>query len=443
MLSALSIKERFSGFCKEQDVRSVLLILFAFSLPLSVALCNILATLIFLHFVFFAGGTVREKLKIFIANRLSVALLAYVVLHVLGILWSPVPGLAVEDLWKNIRLLLIPVFAYNRNTGSGIRVLASFVTAMLISNFIASAYCLGLLHPVGGVASIRETWISDIMSGLFPFLPMETSIINLGGAPFINRVHFSPLLAFAMSVILFYIPVIKGRKLKIFALVISFSFLYSLIETEGRTGQILFLFFLLSGIMYKYRSWKSFFLAGFFIVVSLLLLYSFSGRFYSRVNDIFRGWDSFQQGEFGYGIGDRLIYTVSGWKLFLESPVFGHGTSSFAIEYARIKAKLFPDTLDSGNPHSQYILVLVQFGLLGLVSLLWIFYEGFCIFKRRFSENVDFYNLCALWLLLMYLLTGFVGTCLWDSPLQHFFILFVSVFFFRETERTFHVTSGR
>jgi O-antigen ligase len=322
-------------------------------------------------------------------------------------------------------------------------VLASFVTAMLVSNFIANAYCLGLLHPVGGVASIRTTWVSDIMGSLFSFLPMETSIINLGGAPFINRVHFSPLLAFAMSVILFCLPAIKCRKLKFFALVISISFLYSLIETEGRTGQILFLFFLLSGIMYKYRSWKSFFLAAFFIFISLLLLYSFSGRFNSRVNDIFRGWDSFQQGEFGYGIGDRLIYTVSGWKLFLESPVFGHGTSSFTVEYARIKAELFPDTLDSGNPHSQYILVLVQFGLLGLISLLWIFYEGFCIFKRRLGESDDFYNLWALWLLLMYLLTGFVGTCLWDSPLQHFFILFVSVFFFRETERTFHVTSGR
>ena len=68
-----------------------------------------------------------------------------------------------------------------------------------------------------------------------------------GGTPFINRVHYSPMLVFAMLLLYFQQKTWSGGLQKVSWLV-QISFLSSLIITAGRTGQILLLMMIITAI---------------------------------------------------------------------------------------------------------------------------------------------------------------------------------------------------
>jgi O-antigen ligase len=107
-----------------------------------------------------------------------------------------------------------------------------------------------------------------------------------------------------------------------------------------------------------------------------------------------------------------LDFYVNSLKIIKENPVIGTGTGSFKDTYNRFVAKT--EMKPTSNPHNEYLMITVQFGLVGLLVLLGFFWiqwynagflkdrqqtilsRGFvltivfaCIFASSLQDNAD------------------------------------------------------
>jgi O-antigen ligase len=77
-------------------------------------------------------------------------------------------------------------------------------------------------------------------------------------------------------------------------------------------------------------------------------------------------------------VGLRINFVRNSWDVIKENPLIGVGTGDFPNEYKKINEINSPEMVDgvadATNPHNMYILVLMQLGVLGLISMLSIFY---------------------------------------------------------------------
>jgi len=72
-------------------------------------------------------------------------------------------------------------------------------------------------------------------------------------------------------------------------------------------------------------------------------------------------------------VGLRLEWYTTSLKLIREDPLIGSGTGSFPAAYARaVEGQSMAAT---ENPHNEYFLIAVQIGLIGLASLVYLFYR--------------------------------------------------------------------
>ena len=73
-------------------------------------------------------------------------------------------------------------------------------------------------------------------------------------------------------------------------------------------------------------------------------------------------------------VGQRITFALNSWDVIKENPIIGIGTGDFPIEYKKINLINTPKWPKTTNPHNMYTLITVQLGLIGLFSMLSIFY---------------------------------------------------------------------
>ena len=88
----------------------------------------------------------------------------------------------------------------------------------------------------------------------------------------------------------------------------------------------------------------------------------------------------------------------------MKNPIIGVGTGDFPTEYKKANIKNTPKVRATSNPHNMYILILVQLGLIGLISFLSIFYyqiklsfSGPSRFIRDFRIALPLLFLVIMW----------------------------------------------
>jgi hypothetical protein len=103
----------------------------------------------------------------------------------------------------------------------------------------------------------------------------------------------------------------------------------------------------------------------------------------------------------------RLLIWRCTWEMIKDKPLFGHGGGGFKANYMNYQAKYFEEHPDSkyvmladnvNRPFNEYLLLLVNFGLFGLMVLILIFYRLWQIFKyNRRKTLFDYISyLCLL-----------------------------------------------
>ena len=113
------------------------------------------------------------------------------------------------------------------------------------------------------------------------------------------------------------------------------------------------------------------------IVPSIFMsAYNLSPQFNLRVNGAIDNISSYNgEGKKDTSVGQRITYTINSFKIIQQYPLFGVGTGDFPSEYKKVHMQNTPDVGLTIHPHNMYILTTVQLGLMGLASMLLIFYQ--------------------------------------------------------------------
>ena len=123
----------------------------------------------------------------------------------------------------------------------------------------------------------------------------------------------------------------------------------------------------------------------------------------------------------GIHIGLRIIFLKNSYRLYTENRLIGVGTGDFPSEYKKINQINTPSWQNTSNPHNMYILITMQLGLIGLVSMLSIFYYQI---KLSFNSSNRLFKDLGITLPLVFLVL------MWsDSYLLGHYTTLVFVFF--------------
>lgn len=322
-------------------------VLLAFSIPLSTSAVSVLAVLILTAWAI--GGDYSRKWAVITGNPVSLALLFYLGLFFLGLLWSENIGAGLAMIEKQWKLLLFPVLLSSLVYSHRRRYIASFVAGLTVAMLMTYLAWFDILH-YGGVTPEHLT------KRLF-------------------HVVYNPLLAFGFYLVCHEALWRKRRGIgRLVLILLAGCMAVDMFITEGRTGQVVF-FVLLGLLFFQFFSKNK--LKGILLVLLILPLtfaagYQLSPTFQHRVDAAGMEIREFHKNP-NTSTGLRLLFWKNSWRIISQHPLLGVGTGDFQSSYAKVNAELSPDMVATDNPHNQYIFVLCQFGILGLVSLLSIF----------------------------------------------------------------------
>jgi len=336
---------------KINDINAYLLILFAFILPLSVALTNVIAGIIILLWIL--RGTFKEDFIELKTNKVVLAVIAFYVLHILGLFWTDDFQWGIHILKKETKFLLLPIMML-------------FVRYEHIKYYI---YAFLLAMSITEVLSYG-VWLEII--------PEFKNATVLNPTPFMSHISYNPILAFAIYIlisnILFNLEL--NLKQKVIYCIFAVTMSINMFITGGRAGQVMYfaVIFILLFQYFNKQKVKALLLSIIVIPAIFFTAYNSSNLFKSRVDMAIYNTLNYHENK-ATSMGERLTFWVNSIEIIVKNPLLGVGTGDFKNEYKKINQKNSPNIPNTVNPHNMYILELVQFGLLGLLSLILILYN--------------------------------------------------------------------
>lgn len=162
-------------------------------------------------------------------------------------------------------------------------------------------------------------------------------------------------------------PDVGGVRRSVYALLAALAAHNVVFMVDGRTGQLVLLALLLFGAGRR-LGWRGVVTAALVAGLLILLAMQLSDRLQQRIQLTYQQLHGVMVGDWSVvPPGTRLELYANSLRLIAERPWFGHGLGSFAEGYARIQAQ--QGGRPSDNPHSEFLNLMVQLGLLG--PLLW------------------------------------------------------------------------
>jgi O-antigen ligase len=239
-----------------------------------------------------------------------------------------------------------------------------------------------------------------------------------------SHISYNPILAFAIYLVFHEIFFNKKITNLVF---FSYSFFaismtINMFITGGRAGQVMF-FAMLIIIIFQFfntQKIKALFLISVLIPGVFYTVYSTSDLFQKRVDAAVTNITYYSDNK-GSSVGQRITFSLNSWEVIKKNPLIGVGTGDFPMEYQKINKINTPELLNSTNPHNMYILVAMELGAIGIISLLSIFYYQI---KLSFHSSNKFIRDVGITLPLLFLVI-----MLSDSYLLGHYTTLIFVFF--------------
>ena len=386
-----------------------LLIILAFLMPLTVFGGNLIIVIICILWLF--SGNYKSKFDQIINNKLMLASIVFFCLHVVGLLWTEdlAWGLhIVHKMWYFIGLFPI---------------LYTIVRKDYISNYI-SAFLLAIS-------------ITEVCSYLVWFEVIEpfknATVIN--PTPFMSHISYNPILAFAIYLVLHEIFFNKKITNLVFSLYSFFaiSMTINMFITGGRAGQVMY-FAMLSIIVFQFfnaQKIKSLLLISVLIPGIFFTAYTTSDLFQQRVDAAVKNTIYYSENK-STSVGQRITFALNSWEVIKENPIIGIGTGDFPIEYKKINQINTPEIPNTTNPHNMYTLIAMELGVIGLISMLSIFYYQI---KLSFNSSNRFIRDVGITLPLLFLVIMWSDSYLLGHYTTLMFVFFSS-FLYKDFEKS-------
>ena len=334
-----------------QQMNFYCMLLLAFFLPLSTSVISVLACLLVLGWVI--EGRFAEKLTEVRKNGVCLAVLAYIVLMIAGLLWSDDIQSGLAFIAKRWKFMLMPLFmtlvVYSKRRWY----IGAFLVGMTVAMSITYLAWFDLIH-------YADVTPQHITKKTF-------------------HVVYNPLLAIAIYMLAHELFWGKTRAvLKWGGCVLLGVMVFNMFITEGRAGQLVFFVLIVLFLLQKFRKNLIVAVCGTAVLLPLLFYagYSWSPQFKSRVDLARNEIAQFEQNP-NTSVGLRLLYWRNSYEIMKAYPLLGVGTGDFDAEYSKINQQRSPDISPTDNPHNQYFLVGTRFGGIGLVVMLSLFFLQF------------------------------------------------------------------
>ena len=352
----------------------------AFFLPLTVFGGNLFAVLIFLLWLVKADfKTDFYRLK---DNKLVIAVFLYLLVHVVALLWTTDIESGLWTLKKQLKFLFIPIFM------------------LFVKREHVKYYILAFLASM----SLSEIWSYGIF---FELLPLYGGATLIDPIPLMSHITYNPFLTIAIYFLSYYVlfdhSISKLKKFTYGFFIITMSI--NMFITGGRAGQVMY-FAMLVVLIFQYfpkNAFKASSVSLFVLVITSSTFYLNSKIFSDRVDSAVTELSDYKNHTHS-STGMRISSAINSWSIIKENPVIGVGTGDYKNEFikASIKNNLkLEDKLVIHNPHNMYVLILVQFGFIGLLALLYMFYAQIKIARH---SNEEFVRKIGIALPLLYLL---------------------------------------
>lgn len=321
------------------STRRIFAVAIGIAIPLSNALTNILVVSIVLWFIL-AGHYKNQWHRLGRYPIVFASLLLFIAL-VIGLFYTSAPLVeAIAILKKYRELLYIPLF-------------------ILIFND-ETAYRWGLNAFIGSIILTLCLSYSLVYFG-----------INYEGDPSVFKNYITQSILTALVAYILAIKVYSEKKWRFLRIiVILFASYHIIFISPSRTG-FLVLLGLTWLLLYQHYRLRSLFLGSIALILVSVLLLSMSGVLYTRMANLVTYFENPQQHRNSTTL--RYNFMKNSFYLIGQRPLLGYGTGSFAHEYQKLVQQqgVYPST----NPHSEFLMITVQLGAVGLCLLLYFFYQ--------------------------------------------------------------------
>lgn len=339
-------------------------LLFAFFIPLSRA--GISFFIVWFIFLFLLQKQYHHTWEQIKNNHVFWAMGTFLGFLAISLLWTE----NISDGLNQIRLygywIIIPILAVNLKR----EWLQSIITAFLLGMFLSEIIAYGIYF---------EWWTFKDRTPEYP-------------APFMSHIHYSIFLAMT-SIILLSRLLSKQYTWhsKLPMLIFFLTATGNLMISTGRTGQLAFFVAMAIAIIIHYRlSLKSLVL---FLALSAVLAiggYSSISLFKKRIDHGINDIQQLQEGNFNTSWGLRAAFWVITYDAIQEHPFVGSGIGdyrlaareTFVCNTHHFNQKVINWCSDT-HFHNQYLMILVQTGLIGFGLMLWLLIE---LFRLKINE---------------------------------------------------------
>ena len=322
-----------------------------FSIPISVALDNVLLALILASWI--ASGGYREKLDLALHNQVAVAAFALFCLFAAGLIHSSgSPGDGLSTLGKYLDLAFVPIFvSLFRDERMRHYAWLAFAFALALTLILSCLTWAGVITNhwlvIGDradAAVFKKYLTQSVMMAFGAFLFAQLARAALSAR---HRYGWSALATFA---------------------VVNVAWM-----SQGRTGQLILIALVLYFVHSVWR-WRGTLGAAASIAVvigALAMGNTGTGNRFSQAYDEWKNWQPEQAAQTSIGL--RLEFYRNSLELVREHALFGTGTGSFPKVYAdHVVGTAMAAT---ANPHNEYLNIAVQLGVVGLLMMLFVFYS--------------------------------------------------------------------
>ena len=337
----------------------------AFSIPISKALTSIFTGLLIL--LWLVQGHLKNKFKIVLHDKLSIAILIFIGFSILSLFWAPNLAYAI----KFIRVkywYFFPVIIML--TSFRIQYTKYVLDAFLLSMFISEVASYGVYFRL---------WHFNGATHLFPTV-------------FMSHVDYSVYLAFAIILILVKMYEQTDLKLKILLGVFFITATTNLFINGGRTGQFAFvLTIFVVAILYYRHSYKILLSSIIIAIFSMPLAYHLSPNFHKRIDQLYTDvHNAYAYHNYDGSLATRASLWTIGINKFIDHPILGSGIGGemkgldlYIKKYGFSEKNLKPYS----DFHNNFIMYAVELGIVGLAVNLFIFYRiaTFDIRERRYK----------------------------------------------------------
>ena len=389
-----------------------LFIAYAFLLPLSRNLSNIIFTAIII--LFFIDGDIKNKLRFIIKDKVISAILIFIFMHIFWLLGTDDFLYAKDKLSEMKHFIAIIIIVTMVKKEFIFRIISAFIISMLFSEFISYMIFFGFLEPINNATKENPV----------PFM--------------LNHSLYSTFLALALGILLYSLfkKDFKTSKLTLFiSLFFTISISFNILIISSRLGYVLLFATIFSMTIIFYGKYlvrailSTLIVVTIFYVTAYLNLDTFKERTHQAKNNIEK---IITKKDFTTSEGIRAGFWFYSFDILKENPLFGAGTGDH-INY--IKQKIIESKYDKQEPmlyilgagkgaglHADYLDIFVQFGLIGLLIFLNIFYQ-IIIYK---TENEHLKALQVILVVVM-LVQAIPQGMVYLAPINKLFILLLAL----------------